>query len=184
VGTLRKKVISQEQVIEEARIIISEQGLESCTMRALANNLGVAVGTIYNYFPSQEELFQVLFVTSWKKTIERLKESVALKSTYEDQFRIYCQVLMDEIEQRKGLGFFVFGKLGVGKVIAQSGNGLSEGLVEPLKDIIMASDKNKYLDEDGLRMNVEWLLFAFNSYYVFDRADQEKFIDLLVARFL
>lgn len=181
---MRKKVISKEQVIEEASKIVSEQGLESCSMRALANSLGVAVGTIYNYFPSQDELFQVLFVTSWQKTIEILKESVAAQTGYENKFRTYCNVLMDEIAKRKGLGFFVFGKLGVGRVIAQSENGLGEGLIEPLKVIIMESDRNKHLDDEGLGMTVEWLLFTFNSYYVFERSNREKFIDLLVERFV
>ncbi len=181
---MRKKVISKEQVIDEAIKLISSQGLEACSMRALASNLSVAVGTIYNYFASQDELFKELFVYSWQRTIERLEEAAGTEHDDVEKFKTYSYILLEEIENRKGLGFFVFGRLGVGKVIATSDYGLGKGLIEPLKKILKGSKKNRNLDDNQLTMTVEWVLFAFNSYFVFERKDPDAFVDLLVERFI
>ena len=46
----------QEQIMEAALNVFSRRGYAGATMPEIAREAGVAVGTIYNYFPSKREL--------------------------------------------------------------------------------------------------------------------------------
>ena len=46
----------RERAIAEARRLMLEESYENLTIRRVAAGLGVAVGTLYNYFPSKDFL--------------------------------------------------------------------------------------------------------------------------------
>jgi AcrR family transcriptional regulator len=48
-------------ILDAAEQIAAEAGLPSASLQAIAERAGVAVGTIYNYFPDRQELFAALF---------------------------------------------------------------------------------------------------------------------------
>ena len=48
-------------ILEAAEQIAGEEGLPGTSLQAIAERAGVAVGTIYNYFPDKQELFAALF---------------------------------------------------------------------------------------------------------------------------
>ena len=64
----------REQLLTEARKQISEQGYAPTTMRSIAKACGVAVGTIYNYFPSKEMLIATFVAEDWHRRMESLRE--------------------------------------------------------------------------------------------------------------
>jgi len=48
----------RQKILEEALTLVSREGVEGVTMRALANKLGYSPATIYLYFRNKEDLFQ------------------------------------------------------------------------------------------------------------------------------
>ncbi|MFP4112722.1 MAG: TetR/AcrR family transcriptional regulator [Spirochaetales bacterium] len=66
----------RERLLSELEAMLREEG-ENVSLRRLAERAGVAVGTIYNYFPDKEELVQELFERDWRRTIARAREAVA-----------------------------------------------------------------------------------------------------------
>src|SRR5581483_927722 len=50
-----------DQIILAARDLVFEQGLQDVTMSQIAQRAQVGMGTIYNYFPSKEDLVFCLF---------------------------------------------------------------------------------------------------------------------------
>lgn len=48
----------RHKILEEALSLVSREGVEGVTMRALANKLGYSPATIYLYFRNKEDLFQ------------------------------------------------------------------------------------------------------------------------------
>jgi len=184
VTNMRKKLMTKEMILDQAGEIVKNQGLDACNMRDLARGLGVAVGTIYNYYTSQDELFVDLFEASWTKTIEKIASLDNMEVYDEEVFREYMRILMNEISNRKGLGNVVFGKLGISKEFARSPLKLFQGIANPLLKIIRSSEKNQHLDEDGIRMMAEWILYSVNAYFLFGRSNQEAFIEELIHRFI
>ena len=48
-------------ILETTLRLVVERGLESAPMSLIAKEAGVGMGTIYHYFPSKEELVNVLY---------------------------------------------------------------------------------------------------------------------------
>ena len=53
---MNKPVTSKTEILDVSRKIIFENGIDALNMREVAAQCGAAVGSIYNYFPSNVEL--------------------------------------------------------------------------------------------------------------------------------
>jgi AcrR family transcriptional regulator len=64
----RKLEDIRDRLIDELERMFAD---EQCDMslRTLARRAGIAVGTIYNYFPDKDELVKALFEREWTRTI-------------------------------------------------------------------------------------------------------------------
>lgn len=107
---MRRKSLSRESILKAAGDLVSEQGVNECTIRLLASRLDIAVGTVYNYFPSREDLLHDLFHSSWNDTFRKIGEfdqdaSGSVKEAVEGAVAI----VMDDIAARNGLGKEVIG---------------------------------------------------------------------------
>ena len=47
----------QEQILDAALLVFSRRGFDGATIPDIAKEAGIAVGTIYNYYPSKRDLF-------------------------------------------------------------------------------------------------------------------------------
>ncbi|MEA5144138.1 MAG: TetR/AcrR family transcriptional regulator [Oscillibacter sp.] len=56
---------SKEIMLETSRAMAAEKGLSSVNIRALAKRCGVAVGSVYNYFPSKAALLAETVAGVW-----------------------------------------------------------------------------------------------------------------------
>lgn len=74
---LMPKIIEglRERIIDELERLMIEDGSEP-GLRTLAERAGVAVGTLYNYFPDKDDLIKALFQREWSRTLERLRDEL------------------------------------------------------------------------------------------------------------
>ena len=66
---MNKVVTSKEEILAASRELVLEKGIMSLSMRSVAEACGVAVGSIYNYFPSKAELLSALL---WAGSVREL----------------------------------------------------------------------------------------------------------------
>lgn len=66
VNYLNTVVTSKEAILEVSRQIVIEKGLSDINMRLVANECGIALGSIYNYFPSKADLLTATIESIWK----------------------------------------------------------------------------------------------------------------------
>jgi AcrR family transcriptional regulator len=59
-------VTSKEEILTACREIVSQEGLPALNMRAVAKKCDVALGSLYNYFPSKDELVLAAIESVWR----------------------------------------------------------------------------------------------------------------------
>lgn len=64
---MNKQITSAEDILSAARQILLEKGSDALNMRAVAARCGVAVGSIYNYFPSKGTLVGATIESVWSE---------------------------------------------------------------------------------------------------------------------
>ncbi len=57
---------SKEAILQACRKIAAEQGLPALSMRAVAKECGIALGTLYNYYSDKDELLIAAVESVWK----------------------------------------------------------------------------------------------------------------------
>lgn len=55
----------KEEILKQARDIVVTEGYDQLTMRNVSKRSGIAVGTIYNYFPTKQHLSIKLMENYW-----------------------------------------------------------------------------------------------------------------------
>lgn len=67
----------RENILRVSRETLLGGGFDGLTIRAVARECGVAVGTVYNYFPSKEVLVASIMLEDWIGALERMQERAA-----------------------------------------------------------------------------------------------------------
>lgn len=77
------KAFKREAILQAARAIFARDGLDGATLRAIAAEAGVAVGTVYLHYPGKEALYADMLAGSLADLLKHLREAVA-KTSPED----------------------------------------------------------------------------------------------------
>ena len=67
----------ESRLMEEAKRQIEESGYGAVTIRSVAKGCGVGVGTVYNYFPSKDDLVASFMLADWKECLAAITETGA-----------------------------------------------------------------------------------------------------------
>lgn len=60
-----KQTIHEQDIIEAGKKLLKEKGLSSITMRSVADACHIAVGSLYNYYPSKGYLLIAIMTSIW-----------------------------------------------------------------------------------------------------------------------
>lgn len=64
----------KEVILKEAKEIIKVEGYKSLTMRRVSDKTDIAVGTLYNYFPTKKDLIVQLMEDYWYDYLSTIEE--------------------------------------------------------------------------------------------------------------
>ncbi|GAA2095889.1 TetR/AcrR family transcriptional regulator [Actinomadura alba] len=92
---------NRARVLQAAEVILARDGL-SAPMRAIAQEAGVGLGTIYRHFPTQEALYQAIIID---RTRRLLAEADTLRATADPgtAFFEFLTRIVGDAEQKKAL---------------------------------------------------------------------------------
>lgn len=89
-----KKIIAlREKLLSYAREVLLEKKCAGLTIRSVAQACGVAVGTVYNYFTSKEDLIESVVLEDWGVMIEQLRGQMADVESTMDGLETICHAL-------------------------------------------------------------------------------------------
>lgn len=124
---MNKTVTSKESILAACKDIVAESGMAALNMRNVAKKCGVAVGSVYNYFPSKDDLTIAAVESIWSEIISydedepynlsfedavtRLFENVQKGSKKYPIFLIIHSMRMLDVDKEKGravmISFFI-----------------------------------------------------------------------------
>ncbi|MEY8416861.1 TetR/AcrR family transcriptional regulator [Tissierella praeacuta] len=77
-------------ILSEAKDIAMKQGISNINIRAVAKSSGIAVGTVYNYFPSKADLLVAVIEEFWEGAFANVDwKSFSYRSFYDNLKEIY-----------------------------------------------------------------------------------------------
>ena len=83
----------REKMIAHARQALLHEGPSALTIRSTASACGVAVGTVYNYFPSKETLIEAVILADWEVMIKGLRGELTQAEDALESLRVICDAL-------------------------------------------------------------------------------------------
>jgi AcrR family transcriptional regulator len=83
----------QEKILKEAKRQVFENGYTSMTIRSVAQECGIAIGTIYNYYPSKDYLIASFVLIDWIPLKEELNEKCKSTAQPMDAFNCIYMIL-------------------------------------------------------------------------------------------
>ena len=78
----------REQLLNEARKQIAQNGYANTTIRSVAKACGLGIGTVYNYFSSKDMLIASFMADDWKQCLKEIEHNVSndAKKVFESMY--------------------------------------------------------------------------------------------------
>ena len=87
----------RKKIIDKSEVLFITYTYEKVDMRKIAKESGIAVGTLYNYFPNKWDLYVESIKSSWVNTMEMLNEIVESDEENSNKLFLYIDKLYREI---------------------------------------------------------------------------------------
>lgn len=103
-GKTKEQVVQEfrTQAIEAAAVrVIAEKGLAGATMQAIAEEAGVAKGTLYLYFESRADLLQKAAEATYSEIMERLEAVFAQELQFADKIRALVLAQLEFVDSHR-----------------------------------------------------------------------------------
>lgn len=91
----------EEEIAKTALELFRNNSYENVSMRKIAAEVGIAVGTLYNYYPNKWELYIEVFEESWRETYEILKKNC--QQLNQNYLKSYLEVITEEMAKKKSI---------------------------------------------------------------------------------
>ena len=72
----KKNELMRDQLLNSARDIAAAEGTEAINIRRLATQVGIASGTVYNYFQSKEDVLLALTEEYWRNAMGEMRQAI------------------------------------------------------------------------------------------------------------
>ncbi|MBK2403002.1 MULTISPECIES: TetR/AcrR family transcriptional regulator [unclassified Erysipelothrix] len=94
----------EEEIFASAEHLFYLHDYEDVSMKMIAKETNIAVGTLYNYYRDKASLYAAVVHKSWADTFARLKNCITTEVDFNAKFRKRLEVLYYDSEKRHGLG--------------------------------------------------------------------------------
>lgn len=108
---VKKSTLRQQEIVEAARTIIFNKGIESLTVRKIASELKITDGALYRHFKSKDEILSLLITDIEQTLLAAIAESAAKSDDPLIKMQNIFLAHLNYAEKRKGVTFIVMASL-------------------------------------------------------------------------
>src|SRR5699024_7433992 len=94
----------EQRIFNATVVLIKQHGYQCVSMKMIAEESGIAVGTLYNYFADKKELITTVLLKSWKISFQDFDELLDSELGGMEQIKTFTSLLYEEIASRNGIG--------------------------------------------------------------------------------
>lgn len=92
---------TKRAIFEAAIKIFSTCGFDGATMEDMAQEAGVAKGTLYYHFKSKEELFKYIITEGMELVGQQLKEAAEKEKSSLEKLKVLCRVQLKLVSEKR-----------------------------------------------------------------------------------
>lgn len=104
-NTARKEDVLREfreqGILEAARHLVAQEGLEKLTVDRVAEQAGIAKGTVYLYYRSKDELLKAVLTSIFARLTSRMREAVDSAEAFPEQLRAFIKAGFAEMDSHQ-----------------------------------------------------------------------------------
>lgn len=144
-------IISKGEILKVSRNLVASEGLNSLSIRKLAKECNVAVGSIYNYFSSKDDLMISTIESVWED-IFRIDQAIQPS----DDFLNYLSEVLNHLSTgtKKYPNFFTIHSLSFkSKALGKAKDSMATYLEKVSKNMIHILDGDKNIRSDAFDEN-------------------------------
>lgn len=130
---LHVPIISKETILEVSRQLVMKKGLSAINMRLVANECGIALGSVYNYFPSKADLIASTIESVWKD-IFQIEESFYFENFIDCLSCFFSMIKQSSVKYPE---FFTLHSMSFATDERVAGRQLMEEYLTHLKDTLL-----------------------------------------------
>lgn len=99
----RQRQAATQAIIEAAEQVAAERGLENTSIAAIAERAGVAVGTLYNYFPDRDHLLASWLQYRRDELVPKIEAAalIGAKLPFDRRLRAYVTAVLQVFEGKR-----------------------------------------------------------------------------------
>lgn len=121
------------QLLAATRESLETGGYKALSMRGVAASCSIAVGTIYNYFQSKEEMVAYVMMQDWEKALAQMDDAVEQETSFAEGLTGIYLAIKSFAKQYEKIWFQFSQGGGAGAVIARYHVMLRNQLVEKVQ---------------------------------------------------
>ena len=100
---IKKSEATRAQILDVALDLFRRHGFESTTMRGIAAEAGVSLGSAYYYFESKEDLVMAFYERAMEAMVPRLEAALAANDGVEDRIAALVEVKFEYFQSSRAL---------------------------------------------------------------------------------
>src|SRR5215471_2666417 len=98
---------SKRQILQAALRLFAHQGVETVTVRQIADEAGYTNPALFKFFATKDALALCLFESCYLQLFEQLKAAINREATFEDRLQAILSVFLSQLEQDLNAFLFV-----------------------------------------------------------------------------
>lgn len=164
---MNPKITSEEEILHTCREIVSKEGTDALNMRHIADVQGIALGSLYHYFPSKDAMITASVESVWQDIFHLREKPKEILPFTEYVKWIYACVRQSKIDypnfsMSHSLGFASSAKKEARETMMRCFAQIKEGLATSLDhdSKILSSAFNASFTKD------DFIEFVFSSFFV------------------
>lgn len=153
--------ISKEKILKITNNLLKSQGYKNLSVRKVAAESGIAVGTVYLYFPSKDELVAQAIIVDWLDILAKMNEIAQQESSFVTGIEGFYQLVCDFMSSYK-LAFDEYSKnVGSHEVLISRHAMLREQISKHIETLAINTNQNQLVGNTD--MIAECILAVVNQ---------------------